>query len=135
MNPQHDAKCAKCSVGVSMYYVVALGHELNKNPVLNVKLCEIAVGRKIHRHLRRAAKVQNSSFPTHRAHRAISCVLTLAGAPRRIFFFRDVFTLIQVKWSIPIVLFPTRPDTASLGLSHCRKNDLFYSPPHIEQSK
>ena len=35
-------------------------------------------------------KVQNSSFPTHRAHRAISCVLTLAGAPRRIFFFRDV---------------------------------------------
>lgn len=46
-----------------------------------------------------------------------------------------IFTLIQVKWSIPIVLFPTRPDTASLGLSHCRKNDLFYSPLHIEQSK
>ena len=35
------------------------------------------------------AKLQNSSFPTHRAHRAISCVLTLAGAPWRIFFFRD----------------------------------------------
>ena len=36
------------------------------------------------------AKLQTSSFPTHRAHRAISCVLTLAGAAWRIFFFRDV---------------------------------------------
>ena len=35
-----------------MYYVVALGHELDKNPVLNVKLYEIATGRKIHRNLR-----------------------------------------------------------------------------------
>ena len=36
-----------------------------------------------------SAKVQNSSFPTHRAYRAISCILTLDGAPWRIFFFRD----------------------------------------------
>ena len=41
------------------------------------------------------AKVQNSSFPTQQAHRAIWCVLTLAGAPWRIFFF--VMDLVAVK--------------------------------------
>ena len=56
MNPQHDAKCSKCSVGVSMYYVVALGHELDKDPVLNIKLSEIATGTESFARLQQDAK-------------------------------------------------------------------------------
>ena len=37
------------------------------------------------------ANLQNSSLPTHRAHRAITCVLTFAGASWRIFFLPDGF--------------------------------------------
>ena len=37
------------------------------------------------------ANLQNSTLRTHRAHRAISCVLTFAGASWRIFFVMRVF--------------------------------------------